>query len=673
MPVQTRTRSRASSAQPDFMASTPRRSARVAARTPSVVDSDAESEAGRRRGGRASKDPTNAGQVGRLVSTRTSTSRAYGSVGTDGRSSAEPEAMVIPNVHQDFASTFSRQRERNRASAAGSLTGDGLPGIPEASEASSKSKAPSITGQHSKSSRRSAAHRLSISDHGPSPTPDVRPESRGTNATSFVSRSWNDLREAAFIGWATHHPPWYDVLRRILHKIFSPIFAVLFAMSKFSAMLIGLLSSLLFIYLLFDLSIKTLFCNITAADYMRERSVQITQLFPGYGPIIQPFPIAGEQYGQITSLHNNIVQVQNQVGLLAKDVDYLQRKIPDNVMLTFNPKTGRNEIPGAFWHALRDNLAKEGFMTGNRGDHGTHSTHGNSASWTDFWKHNQAHLSAYLSTEVDNKVKDAIKDHALVDRATFISMVEDQARRLEVRMADLESSWSKKLDSKFKSLVDSMPKGQLNTVTSSLLLENSWSALHSVDFFSRGMGAMVDPHFTSPTMASSGFAMRALQKLTWIPGDLPPAAALTGWEEPTDCWCAARSLGTGQAQIGVIMPHLIVPETLVVEHIPREGTLDIGSAPRGMEVWVEVEEEEVRRAFPEVDGSPGEKFVRVGSFEYRVDALNHVQAFGLSSGLLTPVRRVVVRVTGTWGRDWTCLYRLRMNGRSVDEFNGYSE
>ncbi|EOD43579.1 putative spindle pole body-associated protein sad1 protein [Neofusicoccum parvum UCRNP2] len=618
MPVQTRTRSRASSAQPDFMASTPRRSARVAARTPSVVDSDAESEAGRRRGGRASKDPTNAGQVGRLVSTRTSTSRAYGSVGTDGRSSAEPEAMVIPNVHQDFASTFSRQRERNRASAAGSLTGDGLPGIPEASEASSKSKAPSITGQHSKSSRRSAAHRLSISDHGPSPTPDVRPESRGTNATSFVSRSWNDLREAAFIGWATHHPPWYDVLRRILHKIFSPIFAVLFAMSKFSAMLIGLLSSLLFIYLLFDLSIKTLFCNITAADYMRERSVQITQLFPGYGPIIQPFPIAGEQYGQITSLHNNIVQVQNQVGLLAKDVDYLQRKIPDNVMLTFNPKTGRNEIPGAFWHALRDNLAKEGFMTGNRGDHGTHSTHGNSASWTDFWKHNQAHLSAYLSTEVDNKVKDAIKDHALVDRATFISMVEDQARRLEVRMADLESSWSKKLDSKFKSLVDSMPKGQLNTVTSSLLLENSWSALHSVDFFSRGMG-------------------------------------------------------TGQAQIGVIMPHLIVPETLVVEHIPREGTLDIGSAPRGMEVWVEVEEEEVRRAFPEVDGSPGEKFVRVGSFEYRVDALNHVQAFGLSSGLLTPVRRVVVRVTGTWGRDWTCLYRLRMNGRSVDEFNGYSE
>ncbi|OMP86350.1 Spindle pole body-associated protein sad1 [Diplodia seriata] len=210
-------------------------------------------------------------------------------------------------------------------------------------------------------------------------------------------------------------------------------------------------------------------------------------------------------------------------------------------------------------------------------------------------------------------------------------------------------------------------------MANNLLLENAWTALHAVNFFSRSLGAVVDPHLTSPTMASRGLARRALQKLTWIPGDLPPAAALVAWEEPTDCWCAARSPGSGKAQIGVIMPYKIVPETLLVEHIPRDGTLDIGSAPRGMEVWVEVEDEGVRAAFPAIEDRPREKFVRVGSFEYKVDALNHVQAFNLNSELLTPVNKVVVRVTGTWGRDWTCLYRLRMNGRPVDEFNGYSE
>lgn len=649
---------------------TPRRSTRLASRASSVV-SDVDSQTGRRGVDRASKSPTNAGHVGRLVSTRIASSRAYGASGSGDRGSAQPEDMEVPDVHQNFATSFAKERDRVRATASLRPLPEEenihrpLAGIRETSvetDVSPESQATlSSAGHHS---RHSDPNRLRI----PMPTAadGPLPATRDAeNTSSFISKSWNDLRETAFTAWAVHNPSPMAVLRHILYKIFGPIFSALILLSKLSAMFFGLLFTLTFIYLVFDLAFRTIiFHNTTPADYMRERSAQLIQSLPGSGPIIQPFPISGDQHGQIKSFYNSILQVQDKIELVEKEVDYLRRQIPDNIMLTYNSKTGRNEIPGAFWHALRDNLAQEGITSG---------TSGNAASWADFWAHNGARLNAYLSNEVDAKIKEAIKNDVLVDKSTFISMVQDQLVRLEGRMADMESAWGRKLDTKFRDLVAALPKGQLNSMTNSLLLENAWSALHSVNFFARSLGAVVDPYLTSPTMAHRGFVRRALEKLTWIPGDLPPVAALMGWEEPTDCWCAARSLGAGRAQIGVIMPHAISPEKLVVEHIPRDGTLDIGSAPRGMEVWVEVEDEGVRAAAPAVEGGPGEKFVRVGSFEYRVDALNHIQAFDLNSELLTPVRKVVVRVTGTWGRDWTCLYRLRMIGKPIDDLSGFVE
>ncbi|KAH7043238.1 hypothetical protein B0J12DRAFT_672478 [Macrophomina phaseolina] len=729
--------------------STPRRSTRIAARTPSIVGSDAGSDAGDRRVDRGSKSPTNAGQVGRLVTTGNAKSHAYGSGGPDDRSSDHPEAMEAPTTQQGFASSFSRHRELARATL---NAAPALPEIREESEASStysgmspvdsrftndpyvenfinnriinrpyaedfnnhpttqavdnpfihgsvkrSSDKDSINNQpargtslSSQSSLRSpvtnpsrhssvsSRHHSSVFDNDNRSAPslasmDDRPPTRDTHTSSQgFSRTWGDLRETAFAAWAVYSPAWYAIARRILRNFFSPIIEILLALSKVSAMILGLIFSILFFYLLIDMSFRAVFWHdVNVSEYVRERTLQAINILPG-SPIIQPFPIAGDQPGQFSSLHNSIVQVQNRVGLIEKDIDSLQRKIPDTVMLAYNPKTGRNEIPGAFWHALRDNLAQEGISVGDSP---------NIPSWAEFWKHNKAHLNAYLSDAVDSKLKEAIKDDAPVDKETFINMVRDQFLHLEDRVANVESTWSQRLDDKLQGFVAGLPKGQLNTMANMVLLENAWNSLHAVNFFSRSLGAAVDPHLTSPTMASRGLVRKFLERWTWIPGDLPPTAALMGWEELTDCWCAARSPGSsssGRAQIAVVMPHAIVPETLVVEHIPRDGTLDIGSAPRGMEVWAEVRDEGVRRAFPDnADGNdnekPGKDWVRVGSFEYRVDALNHIQAFDLHSELLArhPVNKVVIRVTGTWGRDWACLYRLRMNGRPAEDFSGF--
>ncbi|KAK2867927.1 hypothetical protein FQN49_003337 [Arthroderma sp. PD_2] len=106
------------------------------------------------------------------------------------------------------------------------------------------------------------------------------------------------------------------------------------------------------------------------------------------------------------------------------------------------------------------------------------------------------------------------------------------------------------------------------------------------NFFALGMGALVDPYLTSPTKSSTGgFMQRFHRYAAGIRPGPPPVAALTQWDEVGDCWCAATT--NGKAQLAVLLGRPIVPDEVIIEHIPREATLDPGSAPQTMEMWAE--------------------------------------------------------------------------------------
>ncbi|MCJ1296092.1 hypothetical protein MMC34_007657 [Xylographa carneopallida] len=208
-----------------------------------------------------------------------------------------------------------------------------------------------------------------------------------------------------------------------------------------------------------------------------------------------------------------------------------------------------------------------------------------------------------------------------------------------------------------------------------------------VNYFSRGLGATIDPHLTSPTRklttrSRSWFGLSSYELRT-----PDPITALLPWSDIGDCWCAPPS--GGRAQLTVILPHKIVPTDLVIEHIPKTATLDIGAAPKDVELWVQIPDVEARarvidaavtvpalaeesllaaRTLPVygADTALDKSWVRVGRWQYDIHAPSHVQSFAVPVELdhfQLAVDKVSVRVRSNWGsRNYACLYRLRMHG-----------
>lgn len=248
-----------------------------------------------------------------------------------------------------------------------------------------------------------------------------------------------------------------------------------------------------------------------------------------------------------------------------------------------------------------------------------------------------------------------------------------------------------------------------------------------VNFLSPALGAIVDPDRTTPT---TGRKMRWYERLLMRflsqgspRGPLPPVAALTSWEDVGDCWCSTPR--NGVSQLAVFLNQKIVPEELIVEHIPAGATLDPGAAPKNIEMWARfriVPMDSVSKQHSRVNGIPwisqqptqpaepqsareaglggynipgeatlhevllsslrashpsedesaysddpilGPNFYRVGKMEYDIHKENHIQRFLLNTVVdIATIRvdKVVFRVTSNWGSNTTCIYRLRLHG-----------
>lgn len=247
--------------------------------------------------------------------------------------------------------------------------------------------------------------------------------------------------------------------------------------------------------------------------------------------------------------------------------------------------------------------------------------------------------------------------------------------------------------------------------------------VYKVNFLSTSLGAIVDPDNTTPTAGSRHpFWKRVLVSILGLGpslrGPLPPVAALTSWEDVGDCWCSTPR--NNVSQISVLLGRDIVPEEVVVEHIPAGAALNPRVAPKEIELWARFRVVPLPEAPTGPSGSfssrpsrpreppsshneglggyniPGQKslddvamnalrgsnpfeeesdysddpilgpnFYRVGKWEYSIDKPDHVQTFTPNVVLDIPtirVDKVVFRVTSNWGANTTCLYRLKLHG-----------
>ncbi|MCJ1335413.1 hypothetical protein MMC09_000683 [Bachmanniomyces sp. S44760] len=228
------------------------------------------------------------------------------------------------------------------------------------------------------------------------------------------------------------------------------------------------------------------------------------------------------------------------------------------------------------------------------------------------------------------------------------------------------------------------------------------TAMRQVNFFAPSHGAFVNPGMTTPTISSMPKPpIHRLKEWLYLQSShsLPPAAALERWEEVGDCWCAPPTKGSnGRSQLAVRLGHRVVPTELIVEHIPRSATLDSGTAPEEVELWVRIEDRRIRDEIlkftedsnPEfrnaVDLSRGlgkryskynyefmdQAWVRIGAGKYDINNENtpaqvirayvNIGEFGVST------TDVVVRaLTNQAGKDHTCVYRYKLHGLLAEE------
>ncbi|KAA8652678.1 hypothetical protein EYZ11_001035 [Aspergillus tanneri] len=224
------------------------------------------------------------------------------------------------------------------------------------------------------------------------------------------------------------------------------------------------------------------------------------------------------------------------------------------------------------------------------------------------------------------------------------------------------------------------------------------------NFLSFGTGVLIDPYRTSPTAKKPvGYLQKIYMRILGSPwaDTSPPAQALLPWDGVGDCWCSAPR--DGMSQLSVVLGRPIVPEDVVVEHIPRGASVLPEVAPKEMELWVEYKvlngtpdkpttflsrdgdlilgnglslHEQVMNYLgfayhhqPESaysdDPILGPTFYRVGHWTYNIDGPHHVQRFQLDVVVDMEeirVEKAVFRVKSNWGGNQTCLYRLRLHG-----------
>jgi SUN domain-containing protein 1/2 len=357
-------------------------------------------------------------------------------------------------------------------------------------------------------------------------------------------------------------------------------------------------------------------------------------------------------------------ELDGRIGGVRDTINDLKEQLPEYMVVRHLPN-GKREITDDFWNAL---VAKA-------------KSSENANEWVDYLKRNQDKLRDIFGVISDSQTSNSRPE--AISRQEFLNLVQQQYKTMS---AQVDEKVFEKIQSQApqikaiaqaearKTLVESI---QLDTLAQSNLLTNYELNLRKPNYFSLGLGAVIDPTLTSATFADDSrpyaniarrFALARLRN--------PPRAALDRWEEPGDCWCAAPNPSkNGQAQLTVTIPYPVFPEQVTIEHLPMSmmPAKKITNAPRTVELWVETDERaQYHYSHKEGDCQQGPAgWTCLGSFNYNIHASNHQQTFDLDARSSVPVTRAMLRVTSNWGADHTCLYRVRLHGRDVSGDHQY--
>jgi hypothetical protein len=336
--------------------------------------------------------------------------------------------------------------------------------------------------------------------------------------------------------------------------------------------------------------------------------------------------------------------------------------------------------------------------------------------WDKFLENNKNRVQKWQNNDFESKVSHSFRVYAdkyrQVDKDELIEAIkqnwEDTRREVQVHLDPVARKVEAYLHQITKLEHKTVGKEQVQSIASNvasrLITHAKLGALSEanidnqahigllrVNHFSRGTGAvinkeLVSPNFVFPSMDRNG-VIKAFHWLAGrpIPAPMPPEAALENWEEHGDCWCspAADDRGFGPS-LAVLLGNKVQPDQVIVEHIPASAAIEPGSAPKEMELLAFIEDiptyHQIRAASDhffsdELEGQPGIQagWVRLGIWTYDAASKQSIQSFPLhidleAFGPEAFTKSVIVRAKNNWGGDavdYTCMYRVRMNGGIV--------
>ncbi|KAF3003647.1 hypothetical protein E8E13_008040 [Curvularia kusanoi] len=346
-------------------------------------------------------------------------------------------------------------------------------------------------------------------------------------------------------------------------------------------------------------------------------------------------------------------------------IEKIKEDLPELIVVRRHPDE-HLEITDDFWNAL---LSKA-------------NSKSNDATWMEFLKANSQKVQSIDSTPIYTGKPEARPQ--IVGREEFVSAMRKHYDTISTDVEQKITEALKTHETQIKTLIQAearktlMDSIRLQSLAQSNLIANYELNLMKPNYFSPGLGALIDPGRTSSTFSNSSSSLVG-RYLGRVRRAFPPIAALTRWEEFGDCWCASPNPIRGYARLAVSLPRRVFPKQVTVEHAPMSmsPTGNIKNAPRNIELWAETSQP-IKHLYGDSYNKcldPGDLrglgYVCLGAFKYNIHASNHVQTFDLDAELTSSTSRVVVQVTSNWGAPNTCIYRVRLHGDDAEEKPNY--
>ncbi|ORX43001.1 hypothetical protein BCR36DRAFT_361733 [Piromyces finnis] len=220
-----------------------------------------------------------------------------------------------------------------------------------------------------------------------------------------------------------------------------------------------------------------------------------------------------------------------------------------------------------------------------------------------------------------------------------------------------------KLSREYEELVETFPE-QVADITEKTIRQDF---VGLPDFALESGGARVISKLTSETyqLQPEGF-VGALSKLLGVaikPGR-PPTEAIQPTVHAGECWGMKGSSGV----LTLKLSKSIIPTQITLEHLSKEISFSISSAPRFIEIYAihDIKAFSANYIAHSLDlvGSDKPYTTLIGKIEYD-PAKKSLQTFDVDL-LSDPIQYIQFQFLENWGHsDYTCIYRVRVHGTPV--------